>query len=373
MIIQSVSLENYRNYETLTLELDEGRNLFYGGNAQGKTNILESVFVGGTTRSHRGTRDKDLIRFGCEEAHIRMNILKEDLPYRIDMHLRKNRSKAIAVNGVPIRRAGELLELGGFVFFSPEDLQIIKSGPSDRRRFMDMQLCQQSAVYLKNLADYNRALAQRGRVLREMAFGGDEMLLSVWDEQLIRCGRALIREREELCVALNELIAPIHLKLSGGKEHLKVIYRRDVEADDFAQALLMNREKDIRMKMTCSGPHRDDLSFEADGIELRRFGSQGQQRTGALSLKLAQIELIRRVKGDRPILLLDDVLSELDEDRQHFLLGSIDNVQALITCTGVEDFTRNGFVIDRLFHVEGGRVFDKGITEKQEDSDGGYI
>ena len=139
MIIQSVSLENYRNYETLTLELDEGRNLFYGGNAQGKTNILESVFVCGTTRSHRGARDRDLIRFGCEQAHIRMNILKEELPYRIDMHLRKNRSKAIAVNGVPIRRAGELLALGGFVFFSPEDLQIIKSGPSDRRRFMDMR------------------------------------------------------------------------------------------------------------------------------------------------------------------------------------------------------------------------------------------
>ena len=370
MIIQSVSLENYRNYETLTLELDEGRNLFYGGNAQGKTNILESVFVCGTTRSHRGARDRDLIRFGCEQAHIRMNILKEELPYRIDMHLRKNRSKAIAVNGVPIRRAGELLALGGFVFFSPEDLQIIKSGPSDRRRFMDMQLCQQSAVYLKNLADYNRALAQRGRILREMSFkGGDEMLLSVWDEQLVRCGRALIREREELCASLNELIAPIHLKLSGEKEHLKVIYRRDVEADDFPEVLAQNRERDIRMKMTCSGPHRDDLVFEADGIELRRFGSQGQQRTGALSLKLAQIELISKVKGERPILLLDDVLSELDENRQHFLLQSIDKVQALITCTGVEDFTRNGFQIDRLFHVENGRVSDTEITEKQEVSD----
>ena len=148
-----------------------------------------------------------------------------------------------------------------------------------------------------------------------------------------------------------------------------MIYRRDVEADDFPEVLAQNRERDIRMKMTCSGPHRDDLVFEADGIELRRFGSQGQQRTGALSLKLAQIELISKVKGERPILLLDDVLSELDENRQHFLLQSIDKVQALITCTGVEDFTRNGFQIDRLFHVENGRVSDTEITEKQEVSD----
>ena len=185
MIIQSIRLKDYRNYEELDLKLNPGRNLFYGGNAQGKTNILESVFVCGTTKSHRGTKDKDQIRFGREQAHIRMEIQKGEIPYRIDMHLRKNRSKAIAINGVPISRAGELLALGGFVFFSPEDLQIIKSGPSDRRRFMDMQLCQQSALYLKCLGDYNRALAQRSRILREMTFRDDyEMLLGVWDEQL---------------------------------------------------------------------------------------------------------------------------------------------------------------------------------------------
>ena len=339
MIIQSVSLDNYRNYESLFLELDAGRNLFYGGNAQGKTNILESVFVGGTTRSHRGTRDKDLIRFGQEEAHIRMNILKGEMPYRIDMHLRKNRSKAIAVNGVPVRRAGELLALGSFVFFSPEDLQIIKNGPADRRRFMDMQLCQQSAVYLKSLADYNRALSQRSKILRDFS-GGEEsdMLLGVWDEQLVKSGCAVIREREELCASLNELIAPIHEKLTGGKEHLKVSYQKNVSADAFGRELLLSRDRDIRMKMTLIGPHRDDLLFEADGIDIRRFGSQGQQRTGALSLKLAQIELIEKVKGERPVLLLDDVLSELDGNRQKFLLESIDKVQAMITCTGVEDY-----------------------------------
>ena len=161
MKIESIELVNFRNYDKLIVSLDQGTNLFYGDNAQGKTNILESVYLCGTTKSHRGSKDKEMIRFGKEEAHIRMKILKNEIPYRIDMHLKKNKAKGIAINGVPIHKASELLGLGNFVFFSPEDLNIIKNGPSERRRFLDMELCQLNRIYLHNLINYNRILLQQ--------------------------------------------------------------------------------------------------------------------------------------------------------------------------------------------------------------------
>ena len=170
MKIESIELVNFRNYDKLIVSLDQGTNLFYGDNAQGKTNILESVYLCGTTKSHRGSKDKEMILFGKEEAHIRMKILKNEIPYRIDMHLKKNKAKGIAINGVPIHKASELLGLGNFVFFSPEDLNIIKNGPSERRRFLDMELCQLNRIYLHNLMNYNRILMQRNKLLKDISF-----------------------------------------------------------------------------------------------------------------------------------------------------------------------------------------------------------
>ena len=360
MRIESIKLENFRNYEKLELFLNEGTNLYYGDNAQGKNNILESAYLCGTTKSHRGSKDREMIRFHQEEAHIRMCIRKNEIPYRIDMHLKKNKAKGIAVNGVPIRKASELIGLGNFVFFSPEDLNIIKNGPSERRRFLDMELCQLNRVYIHNLSNYNRILMQRNKLLKDICFHPEyQDTLDIWDEQMAVYGSQVIRARTEFVKELERIIQEIHGKLSGGKEKLQVTYEQNVKEADFREQLRKNREKDIRMKMSHTGPHRDDLMFCIGDVDIRRFGSQGQQRTAALSLKLAEIELVKEKSKDTPVLLLDDVLSELDSSRQHYLLENISRIQTLITCTGIEEFVENNFQIDRLFYVEHGIVKEK--------------
>lgn len=360
MIVESVKLNQFRNYGSLELEFDRGTNLFYGNNAQGKTNILESVYLCGTTRSHKGSKDKEVIRFGDEEAHICMKIRKGEIPYRIDMHLKKNKPKGIAINGVPVKKAGELVGLGNFVFFSPEDLGIIKNGPSERRRFLDMELCQLDRIYLYHLTNYNKILVQRNKLLKDFTFYPEsESMLDVLDEQLVQFGTVIIQRRMEFARELNDIIGTIHSGLSGGLEQLEVTYENDTAAEAFAGKIRANREKDIRTRVTNEGPHRDDLCFMVGGIDIRRFGSQGQQRTAALSLKLAEIEIVKRNVKDTPVLLLDDVLSELDSSRQRYLLESIHDIQTLITCTGIDDFISYNFQINKKFRVIEGTVHEE--------------
>ena len=357
MIIESIELKNYRNYENLQLELSPGTNIFYGDNAQGKTNILESVYVCCTTKSHKGSKDKEMIRFGEDEAHIKLTVRKQDVPYRIDMHLKKNKAKGIAINGIPIRKASELFGIVNVVFFSPEDLNIIKNGPAERRRFLDLELCQLNKLYVHGLIQYNRVVTQRNKLLKELSFHPEyEETLDIWDLQLAQYGRQVIEYRTDFVKQLNEMIVGIHNQLSGGKEHLEIFYEPNVEAEKLEDALVKNRDSDLRQRTTGIGPHRDDISFIVNGIDIRRFGSQGQQRTAALSLKLAEIELVKYLVKDYPVLLLDDVLSELDGSRQEHLLAGIDHIQTMITCTGLEDFVNNRFQMDKLFHVVNGTV-----------------
>ncbi len=359
MVVESIKLNHFRNYENLELSLDPGTNIFHGENAQGKTNILEAVYLCGTTKSHKGSKDKELIQFGQEEAHICMNLNKNGSFYQIDMHLKKNKPKGIAINGIPIRRAGELLGIGNFVFFSPEDLNIIKSGPGERRRFMDLELCQLSKVYLYHLANYNKILNQRNKLLKELCFRPEYLdTLDIWDEQLVQYGTYVIEERERFVRRLNEIIKDIHSRLSGEREELFVSYEKNVESDALKKKLAENREKDLKFKTTQSGPHRDDLCFQIQGIDIRKFGSQGQQRTAALSLKLSEIELVKQEIKDTPVLLLDDVLSELDSNRQKYLLDSIHDIQTLITGTGIDEFVENRFKINRIFRVVNGSVYE---------------
>lgn len=357
MIINSLKLQNFRNYEELELEFSPGTNLFYGDNAQGKTNILEAVYVCGTTKSHRTARDREMVRFGSDDAHMRMMMTKGDISYRIDLQLRKGRAKGIAVNMVPIRRAAELIGLGHFIFFSPEDLSIIRDGPAERRKFMDMELCQLDKVYTAALTSYNKVLDQRNKLLKVLAEDPRDMTtLDVWDEQLVRYGSMIIGIREKFVETLNEIIVPIHEKLSSGREHLSIGYEKNVEADAFAAAVADGRRRDLILCSTMNGPHKDDLIFTSDNIDLRHYGSQGQQRSAALSLKLAEIELVKKKAGDSPVLLLDDVLSELDSGRQHALLDSIGDIQTFITCTGIEEYEKSGFHIDRRYHVDDGHA-----------------
>lgn len=360
MKIKKLKLKNFRNYEFLDLEFDDQTNIFYGNNAQGKTNILEAVYLSSTTKSHRGTKDKDMIQFKKEECHIDVIVDKNQCPFQIDMHLKKNSTKGIAINKIPIKRASELFGIINVIFFSPEDLNIIKNGPSERRRFIDFELSQLDKVYLSDLTNYNRILNQRNKLLKDM-YDRKELLdtLEVWDLQLIKFGNKIIQRRKLFIEQVNKIISNIHFKLTGGKENLCICYESGTGDTDFEYALKKNREKDIKLKSTSVGPHRDDICFVADGVDIRKFGSQGQQRTTALSLKLSEIELVKETIKDTPILLLDDVLSELDKDRQNYLLDSIKGVQTLITCTGLEDFVSHRFSVNKLFYVENGNVTGK--------------
>ena len=370
MIIKSLELADFRNYENLKIDFSSGTNILYGDNAQGKTNILEAIFVSATTKSHKGSKDKEIIRFGKEEAHVRTILERDNAEYRIDMHLRKNKSKGIAIDGQKIKRASDLIGKLNVVFFSPEDLSIIKNGPSERRRFMDIELCQLDQIYLNSLSKYNKLVVERNKVLKDLfKHPENSVLLDVQDKQLCEYGSVIIKTREKFIRDLNEIIRPIHEKLTGGKEFLSVYYEPNVNSDEFEKKLRSSRQKDTYAKQTTVGPHKDDFSFIVcksnekenpdslqDGIDIRKYGSQGQQRTASLSLKLSEIEIVKKAKKENPVLLLDDVLSELDSNRQNYLLNTIGDIQTIITCTGLDEFVNNRFSIDKLFRVTEGTV-----------------
>ena len=362
MIIKSLELADFRNYDSLHIDFSSGTNILYGDNAQGKTNILEAIYLSATTKSHKGSKDKDVINFYKEESHIRTYLEKDDIETRVDMHLRKNKSKGIAIDGQKIKKAAELLGLLNVVFFSPEDLSIIKNGPSERRRFVDMELCQLDQFYLYNLNHYNKIVNQRNKLLKDMYFNPSlRDTLNIWDSQLISFGSKIIERRQLFVKQLNEIIFDIHKKLSGDKEELVIQYEPDVTIEEYEKRLILNQERDIKLKQTVTGPHRDDFSFIAGDIDIRKFGSQGQQRTAALSLKLSEIELVKKITSDNPVLLLDDVLSELDSNRQNYLLNTIGDIQTIITCTGLDEFVNNRFEIDKVFHIENGKIINKDI------------
>ena len=364
MYIEKIEVKNFRNYDTLSLNLDQGTNIFYGNNAQGKTNILEAAYLCGTTKSHRGSRDRDMIRFGEEEAHIRMVVRKQDVPYKIDMHLKKSKAKGIAVNELPIKKASELFGIVNFVCFSPEDLNMVKNGPAERRRFLNLELCQINRLYMDDLAKYTRILEQRNRVLKDMQHRSDfQDMLDIWDEQLLFFGSRIIAERESFLSYLSEIVSELHASLTNQGEAIELVYEADTTKEQFGDALKKAREKDMHLKSTTVGPHRDDFAIRVNGIDIRRFGSQGQQRTAALSIKLSEIEILKQKTKDTPILLLDDVLSELDSNRQNYLLKSISHIQTLITCTGLDDFVEHHFPIHQVYEVVGGHVTER----KQEE------
>lgn len=358
MYIESIELKNYRNYEYLYIELDPATNILYGDNAQGKTNILEAAYLCGTTKSHRGSRDREIIRFDQEESHIRMMVRRDGISRKIDVHLKKNKSKGIAVDGIPIKKASELFGIVNLVFFSPEDLNIIKNGPGERRRFLDMELCQLDKIYLQDLAGYNQVLNQRNKLLKDISFSPRLAdTLDVWDMQLVHYGKKIIGARKRFIGELNGMIRDLHASLTGGRESIYLNYEPNVDEELLEERLAASRDRDLKFKQSSVGPHRDDFCVQVNDIDIRKFGSQGQQRTAALSLKLSELALVKKRIGENPVLLLDDVLSELDSSRQNYLLQSIHQIQTLITCTGLDEFVSNRFEINKIFRVIDGNVF----------------
>ncbi len=357
MYVKKISLKNYRNIKNLDLKLQNNINIFYGKNAQGKTNLLESIYIAATGRSHRTHKDKDLIKFGENEAHIKLEIEKENIYDKIDVHLKNNSKKGIAINNIPIKKLGQLFGYLNVVIFSPEDLNLIKQGPQERRKFLDMELCQVSNIYYYNLYQYYKVLKQRNSLLKKIH--NDISLkesIFIWDNQLINFGKKIIEIRKLFIEKLSVISSNIHKNITSDKEILNIKYKPNVFVNDFEEKLKKGLEKDITYTTTSYGPHKDDILFLINNINVRDFGSQGQQRTVSLSTKLAEIKLIEEEKGILPVLLLDDVLSELDKDRQKFLINNIKNLQVIITCTGVEDVLKNLSENCNIFNVSNGEI-----------------
>ena len=356
MKITDIQVRNYRNYASAEVRLGGGVNLFVGDNAQGKTNLLESVRLASVGRSARTPRWQELIKWGEQEALVRVRVVRQVGGDEISVRLGK--AKAFFVNGLPLSRMGELMGVLRTVLFSPDELRIVKDGPGERRRFMDIAVCQLSRAYFYTLTRYNKALAQRNRLLKNAP---TDDAVEVWDMQLAREGARVIKTRRGFVARLAELARGIHRDLSGGEE-LELSYE-GVEGEDvedigriFLAELKKSRSRDRAFGLTHVGPQRDDLAIVADGADIRAFGSQGQQRTAALSLKLAETELFGETSGEYPVLLLDDVLSELDEKRQAKLLERIKAYQTIVTCTGLTTQVREQLGEVTEFRVTGGEI-----------------
>jgi len=275
----------------------------------------------------------------------------------LDVHLRKNKAKGIAVDGALIRKTSQLMGMIPIIFFSPEDLSIIKAGPSLRRRFMDMELSQLDPMYMSHLVRYNKIVSERNSLLKQISlYPTLSETLEGWDRQMIPSARYIIDKREQFCQDINCIMGEIHELISGGKETIRISYENNTDINNIEDRLLENRNKDILSGSTSVGPHRDDLKISVNEIDLRKYGSQGQQRTAALSLKLSEIRLIESAKKEKPVLLLDDVFSELDRQRQNHLLFHIKDIQTLVSCTGIDDFVGERMKIDKVFHVSSGVI-----------------
>jgi DNA replication and repair protein RecF len=360
MWVKGLSLKDFRNFTTLQAELSPGINILHGDNAQGKTNFLEAIYFCATGRSRRAGDEMELIRFGQRESHLRAEVVRSATSVCvIDAHLQHTQSsrhtlKGMAVDHLSIRQLGELSGILTVVTFSPEDMSLIKSGPAERRAFMDRELCQISPVYYHALRQYTRALKQRNNLLKILQKNPQQTdTVGIWNEQLCQYGRKLMASRADFTKRAGEIANALHLSLTGGAEQLSVVYRPHIaNPDDYAEKLERGLARDIMLGSTYWGVHKDDILFLINNTEARVYGSQGQQRTAALSVKLAEINIIRESLSIQPVLLLDDVLSELDGHRQSFLLSRIEPLQTILACTGVEDILKKNAV----FNTGGTRI-----------------
>lgn len=353
MKIKKLTLTNFRNYNNQSVELKDGLNVIKGKNAQGKTNLLESVFLCAIGRSPRTSKDRDLIKWDATFAKVDIETNRQIGDSQIELYLFKDQNKAIKINKIGIKKIGQLLGTFNAIYFSPDELKLIKESPDERRKFMDIDLCQFDRNYFYELGNYNKVLQQRNKLLKTPNQSVLKDTISIWNEQLATAGAKIVLSRLALIEKLKVHACNIHKNLTSDQEELKLTYQgytADNEHD--LRILLLKKyeeslEKDMHLGYTTVGPHRDDIKIESNGIDLRSFGSQGQQRTGALSLKLAELEVFKESIGEYPVLLLDDVLSELDMTRQSKLLGYVKDIQTLITCTDFDfNIPHTEFIVD---------------------------
>lgn len=347
MKIKRVTLNNFRSYPAAEVELGGGVNVFTGSNAQGKTNLLEAVYLTAVGRSMRTPRDRELIRWGETRARVKVEAEGVTGKRKVEIVLSDKENKRVAVGGAQVTKLGELMGVITVVLFSPDETAVIKNGPAERRRFADIAICQISRAYFYLLSRYNKTLAQRNKLIKSRADGDT---LDVWDEQLARAGAKLIRTRKGFFRRISPLAAAAHEFLTDGKESLTVSYESlDGETDDelyknLLERLRRDRDRDLMQGFTHSGPQTDDFAAVIRGADVRKFGSQGQQRTAALALKLAQLDLMEEETGESPVLLLDDVFSELDPARQKKLIERLSRCQTIITATHIDPTIEDAFV-----------------------------
>ena len=361
MYLKKIELKNFRNYQEEEVVFHNRVNIITGKNAQGKTNLIESLYILSLGKSFRTSRDAEMIGFGLEFCRVKGTAEKEDHELEVEISI-NSEGKIIKIDGVKIAKNIDILENVYMVVFSPEDLKIVKDEPEKRRKFIDRELCQLKPVYFKNLARYKKILQQRNTLLKQTEVKED--LIAVWDESLVEYGSKIIQERKRFIDQLNILSKIISRNITNGREEIEVFYESNIEYKEtleeqkhfFKERLKKNMQQDVIRRNTSAGPHKDDIKISVEGIDIRHFGSQGQQRTAALSMKLAEIKLIKEETGIDPILLLDDVLSELDAERQNDLIHSLKEVQLFITTAELGEEVRKNLPSGYTFVVENGKV-----------------
>ncbi len=359
MKITHAELTHFRSYEACELAPCEGVNVLLGDNGQGKTNVLEALYLCCTGRSHRTRQDRDLIRWGADFASVRLEAERRDGSHEVEVTLPALGRRRIRIAGQEASRSGELLGHVTGVLFSPEDLRTVKDGPAERRRFVDMALSQLRPAYYYALQRYNRALKQRNETLKVIAAQPAFMAtLDAWDEQLAAAGAELMAHRRAYIEKLCAVAAETHQGIADGRERLEIRYLPSVTMGDDVQAnleaLFGARETDLKRLTTSVGAHRDDVQILVEGRDVRAFGSQGQQRTAALSMRLSELDVMRGELGEWPMLMLDDVMSELDPGRRRQLVSHLQGIQTFITCTDADDLA--GAEVGRAWKVENGEL-----------------
>lgn len=362
MTVNSVKIKNFRNIADLSFTADNGVNVIYGENAQGKTNILESIWLFTGCKSFRGAKDNELIKFGEDFAKINLDFCDNSREKKSEITI-TDKKKNASLNGVSLRSTAELIGSFYAVIFSPVHLSLIKDGPSARRKFLDTALCQLKPSYAEHLAGYKRALVQRNALLKDLHLNSELYdMLDTWDDQLARYSALVIKERLQYVDLLSDYSKSIYSGISENKESFSVFYSKnickDISVKDIYLSEIENlknsRKEDILSKTSTVGPHRDDLEILINNVSARSFGSQGQQRSCALALKLGESEIIKKVTGETPVALLDDVMSELDEKRQDYVLNHINDRQVFLTCCDPSQVLR--LCGGKSFLIKGGEI-----------------
>ena len=362
MTINSVKIKNFRNIAELSFTADNGVHVIYGENAQGKTNILESIWLFTGCKSFRGAKDNELIKFGEDFAKINLDF-SDNIREKKSEIIIADKKKNASLNGVSLRSTAELIGSFYAVIFSPVHLSLIKDGPAARRKFLDTALCQLKPSYAEHLAGYKRALIQRNALLKDLHLNSELYdMLDTWDDQLARYSACVIKERLQYIDLLSDYSKSIYSGISENKENFSVFYSKNINKELSIKDIYLNeieilknsRKEDIFSKTTTVGPHRDDLEILINNVSARSYGSQGQQRSCALALKLGESEIIKKVTGETPVALLDDVMSELDEKRQDYVLNHINDRQVFLTCCDPSQVLR--LCGGKSFLIKGGEI-----------------